>query len=398
MQADRIKTKIQKYIKAIVQRFFKYVFILLGKAPVKKKYIVFESFLGKQYSDNPRAIYEYMLVHHPNYQLYWSVDRKFISYFKKYEVKVLKRFSLKWALIMPRSKYWIINSRLPLWIPKPNHTIYLQTWHGTPLKKLALDMDEVHMPATDTVNYKSNFIHSTSKWDYLISPNQYSTEIFKRAFQFNKTIIESGYPRNDYLILNNNKEKIMELKKKNKIPLNKKVLLYAPTWRDNQFYEKGRYSFNINIDLETLQKELDSDYVLIVRMHYLITENLNFEEYQGFVYDFSHHEDIRELYLISDLLITDYSSVFFDYANLKRPMIFYVYDIDSYRDELRGFYFDLEREAPGPLVKTTDDLIEKIHSVMTDEFKYNEKFYHHFCEFDDGKATERVVNRLLTER
>lgn len=382
-------------MKKIIQIFFKCAFILVGKTPVKKNYVVFESFLGKQYSDNPRAIYEYMLVHYPNYKLYWSVDRKFIDQFKKYQVNILKRFSLKWVFIMARSKYWIINSRLPLWLAKPNHTVYLQTWHGTPLKKLALDMDEVHMADTDTERYKESFARSTSKWDFLISPNKYSTEIFKRAFQFNKEIIESGYPRNDYLILNNHENKILELKKKYKIPLDKKVLLYAPTWRDNQYYKKGRYSFKVDLDLETLQQELADEYILIIRMHYLIAENLDLKKYCGFIYDFSSHEDIRELYLISDLLITDYSSVFFDYANLKRPMIFYVYDIDSYRDELRGFYFDLEKEAPGPLVKTTDNLIEHIKALTTEEFHYNKKFHQEFCELEDGRATERVLDTFL---
>lgn len=395
MKLTKYKHMASKYAKAITQRVFKYTFILMGKTPVKKNYVVFESFLGKQYSDNPRAIYEYMLEHYPNYQLYWSVDRKFDQPFKDHQVKILKRFSLKWALIMPRAKYWVINARLPLWLPKPNHTTYLQTWHGTPLKRLALDMDEVHMPATDTKSYKENFVRSTSKWDLLISPNHYSTNIFKRAFQFNKRIVESGYPRNDYLVVNNNKQSILTLKQKNKIPLNKKVLLYAPTWRDNQFFGKGRYSFKINMDLDLLQKELDDDYIVIIRMHYLIAEQLNLEKYEEFIYDFSSHEDIRELYLISDVLITDYSSVFFDYANLKRPMIFYVYDIDNYRDQLRGFYFDLEKKAPGPLVKTTDKLIDKIKVLTTEEFNYDETFYQEFCALEDGKATERILANLL---
>src|SRR5699024_10775827 len=105
-----------------------------------------------------------------------------------------------WMFLMNRAKYWITNSRLPLWIPKPEKTIYLQTWHGTPLKKLAVDMDEVHMPGTNTDKYKKNFVTETQKWDYLVSPNNYSTEIFRRAFQFKKNILETGYPRNDFLI------------------------------------------------------------------------------------------------------------------------------------------------------------------------------------------------------
>src|SRR5699024_5114208 len=128
------------------------------------------------------------------------------------------------------------------------------------------------------------------------------------------------------------------------IPNNKKVILYAPTWRDNQFYKIGHYKFNLQLDLERLKESFKDEYVIILRLHYLVEENLNLSGLENFVYDFSHHSDISELYLISDLLITDYSSVFFDYANLNRPILFYVYDIEEYRDQLRGFYIDFESE------------------------------------------------------
>src|SRR5699024_3374408 len=118
----------------------------------------------------------------------------------------------------------------------PRKTIYVQTWHGTPLKRLAADMDEVHMPRTTTEQYKRNFINEAKRWDYLISPNAYSTEIFQRAFQFNKKTIESGYPRNDVLTNLNNSEAIDSLKQKMNLPLDKRIILYAPTWRDNEYY------------------------------------------------------------------------------------------------------------------------------------------------------------------
>src|SRR5690625_3166812 len=142
--------------------------------------IIFESFLGKQYSDNPRAIYEYLQRNHLNKKMYWSVDGKSVHQFKELNIQYVRRFSFKWMFLMNRAKYWVTNSRLPLWIPKSKDTIYLQTWHGTPLKKLATDMDEVHMPGTNTKIYKKNFVTEAQKWDYLISPNAYSTEIFKR--------------------------------------------------------------------------------------------------------------------------------------------------------------------------------------------------------------------------
>lgn len=362
-----------------------------------KNIIIFESFLGKQFSDNPRAIYEQLKKNYPNLKMYWSVERQSIDKFKDIEVKSVRRFSIKWLYLMNKAKYWVVNSRLPLWIQKPRNTIYIQTWHGTPLKRLATDMDEVHMPGTNTELYKKNFVIEANKWDYLVSPNEYSTEIFKRAFKFNKEVIETGYPRNDFLVNNNNAQKINNIKEKLSIPLDKKVILYAPTWRDNQFYGRGRYRFDLQLDLELLKKNLSDKYIILLRLHYLIAEHLDLSKHEDFIYDFTFHEDIRELYLISDLLITDYSSVFFDYGVLKRPMIFYVYDIDEYRDTLRGFYFNFEAEAPGPLVKTTHELIKQIQRSEKN-WDYNEEiklFNKRFNSLEDGQATKRVINEVF---
>ncbi|MFD1363689.1 CDP-glycerol glycerophosphotransferase family protein [Lentibacillus salinarum] len=396
---NNIRTKWVKIRRSrFLLKLYKIAFAVLGKIPVRKNLIMFESFLGKQYSDSPRAIYEYLLEYYPNYKMYWSADRRHLSIFENKDVKYIRRFSIKWLFLMARSEYWVSNSRLPLWIPKPSHTSYLQTWHGTPLKRLAADMDEVHMPGTNAQKYKQNFLNAVNKWDYLVSPNAYSTEIFRRAFQFNGTMIESGYPRNDFLLNDNNEATISDLKEANNLPRDKKVILYAPTWRDNQFYEKGKYKFNLRMDIALMKEELGDEYIILLRLHYLVAENIDLSTYEGFAYDFSKHEDIRELYMVADLLITDYSSVFFDYANLKRPMLFYVYDIEDYRDNLRGFYFDLESKAPGPLVKTTEQIINEVKKIEQNGFEPSqttEEFYKKFCYLEDGNASKRVVDKVF---
>jgi CDP-glycerol glycerophosphotransferase len=385
----------------IVKRLYKIAFILIGFLPVKKRLIIFESFLGKQYSDNPRAIYEYLKKNHPEYEMYWSIDKNFRQKFNEINIPIIYRYSLKWLFLMPRAEYWVTNSRLPLWFKKPKHTTYLQTWHGTPLKKLALDMKEVHMPGTTTENYKANFYKESRNWDFLISPNPYSTEIFKRAFQFEKPILETGYPRNDFLINNNNQETINKIKDTLGIPKNKKVILYAPTWRDDEFFTKGKYKFTLHLDLEKTQKSLSNEFVILLRMHYLIANSVDIQKYKNFVFDCSNYEDIRELYVVSDILITDYSSVFFDFLCLKRPIIFYTYDIDTYRDKLRGFYFDIESNAPGPLVKTTDQVIEAIINIKKNGFTPSEailEFHQKYCSLEKGVSTERVVRSVFLER
>ena len=359
--------------------------------------MMFESFHGKQYSDSPRAIYEYMCKHHPNYKMIWSIDKRSIQLFKSLGIPYIQRFTLKWFLIKPRAKFWINNVRLPKWMPRPLGTVYLQTWHGTPLKKLGLDIEEVHMPGTYTERYRENIINESENWSYLISPNKYSSEIFKRAFGFNGEIMESGYPRND-ILCRAEPALIAETKRKLNIPIEKKVILYAPTWRDDEFHKIGQYKFTFQFELDKMKERFGNEFVLLTRMHYLVAESFDFAAYGDFVKDVSSYPDIAELYLVSDMLITDYSSVFFDYANLDRPIIFFMFDLEDYRDRLRGFYFDIEKEAPGPIVENEEELFGAIEYAAAKGHvspKLFENFRNRFCHLEDGKATERVVNRLL---
>lgn len=382
----------------IVKRLYHILFNLIGFLPVKKKLVIFESYLGKQYSCNPRAIYEFLCEHHPEYQMLWSVDKRYKARFQNLKIPIIFRFSIKWLFLMPRAGYWVSNSRMPNWIRKPKHTIYLQTWHGTPLKKLAADIEEVHMPGTTTDLYKKNFIKEANNWDYLISPNPYCSTIFQRAFRYNNKILETGYPRNDYLINNNTFDNVKKIKRKLGIPNDKKIILYAPTWRDDEYFAKGKYKFSLKLDLEQLQSSLSDEYVILLRLHYLIANKIDVSNYKGFVFDTSNHHDIRELYMISDLLITDYSSVFFDYLCLERPIIFFTYDIQNYRDKLRGFYFDFEKDAPGPFVLTTEELIKEIKSVNLRTSSPSDsliRFHDKFCSLEKGVSTESVVTSVF---
>lgn len=390
-----MKTLLRKIKHAdFIKKIYKLIFTVLSVMPRKKKVLVFESFLGKQFSCNPRAIYEYVKEHHPEYQCYWSYDPRYEKQFQGYGLKLIKRFSVEWLLIMSRAKYWVSNSRLPNWIPKPKRTIYLQTWHGTPLKKLGIDIEEVHMPGTTTTDYKKNFTTESKRWDYLISPNAYSSTIFERAFCFDNEMIESGYPRNDFLY-NHKAPDTKRIRSQLSIPSGKKVILYAPTWRDNEYHSKGKYKFSLKLDLEMLKEQLGDEYVIVLRLHYLISDQLDLSQFGDFAINASDYPDISDLYVIADLLITDYSSVFFDYANLGRPIIFFVYDIEMYRDQLRGFYFDFEKEAPGPLVKETTAVIAEIKKLTSKPFSLPAHFTETFTYLEDGQASKRVVEKLF---
>ena len=366
--------------------------------PIKKNRIMFESFLGRNVSGNPKYLYHQLVEDEldQQYELIWilnNLDEEIEGKGKK-----VKRKSLMYYYYMATSKYWIFNCRQGDEIKKRKENIYLQTWHGTPLKKLGMDMDNVNMAGqTDINDYKRKFYNNSRRWDYLLAQNDYSREIFKRAFSFDKAIL-SGYPANDILYQRNNAQDIEKIKDKLGIPKNKKVILYAPTWRDDNFYKKGHYRMTIQLELDKMQEALGDEYVILLRMHYLITNNLNLDKYSGFVYNYSQGYDIQELYLVSDILITDYSSVIFDYANLKRPIIFFTYDIEQYRDSLRGFYFDFEKEAPGPLVVDTEGVIQSIISLdkIDDEYAVKkEAFYNKFCHIDNGNAATNILKEIL---
>lgn len=376
----------------------KKIYNLCLKLPVNKKKILFESFLGRNISGNPKYLYRYLQNngYDKKYKMYWIVNNK--NEEPEGNGKKIVRRSIRYYFHMATAGYWMFNTRQDDFIVKRPEQTYLQTWHGTPLKRLGMDMDNVSMATVSNIaDYKRSFFNNSRRWDYLLAQNTYSANIFKRCFAFNKELLDYGYPANDVLYTTDEKG-IEDLKKKFNLPLDKKIILYAPTWRDDNFLRKGFYQMNMKLELDKMMKELGDEYIVLLRMHYLIMNEINISDYEGFAYDFSSGCDIQELYLVSDMMITDYSSTMFDFANLKRPIIFFAYDIDDYRDSLRGFYFDFENEACGPIVKTTNEVIDAIVNVETWRKEYHEKeiaFYEKFNHIDDGFAAKRVIEKIL---
>lgn len=384
---------MKKLIKNLAKQCMLFLYGIERKIlPIRKDIILFESNVGRNYTGNPKAIYEECVRQglDQTYQFVYILEDTGIQI--PGNVKKVKRLRFQYFYYMARAGIWVSDSRFPDFIVKRKGVSYIQTWHGTPLKKLALDMESIHMDGeTSLFDYKEKFRKNSHTWDYLISQNRFSTEVFTRCFDFHKTMLEYGYPRNDVLF-QTGQDGQLELKKKFGIPSNKKVILYAPTWRDNEFYGNNRYKFNQALDYDYMQKELSDEYVLLVKCHYLVQDTINWSRYSDFVYAFDSKVDIAELYLVADALITDYSSVMFDYSLLKRPMFFFAYDLKAYREELRGFYFDYLEEVPGPISETTRDLVAHIRGYVSEEWakKYT-SFADKFNTFDDGNAANQVV-------
>jgi CDP-glycerol glycerophosphotransferase len=370
-----------------------YIHIFM-KLRLKEDWVLCESFFGKSYSDNPKYIYEYISKKYSGrFRFIWVIDKK--NTIIPYKHIKVRRYSLSYFYYLARSKYYIFNGRQPMWARKQDGNVFLQTWHGTPLKRLAFDMEDI---SSATASYKKQVFRQSRAWDYLIAANQFSSDIFRKCFLYHKEMLETGYPRNDILHADNKEQYALKLKTQLGLPLDKKVILYAPTWRDDEYYEKGKYKFSLQLNLNLLEENLSDDYIILLRTHYFIADNLDISGLEGFVYNVSQYDDIAELYLMSDLLITDYSSVFFDYANLKRPMLFFMYDLEKYRDILRGFYIDIEEELPGPILSETEEVLEAIRDINLIEQMYKDKyqnFYHKYCAWEKGNASQLVANKVF---
>lgn len=391
----RNRLMIKKLKKAIHNKnvlYKTFYYHVAMKKPIKNNVIMFESFRGQSYSDSPKYLFEYLNEHYADdYKFVWVLNKKE----KIKNSKVVRRFSFKYVYYLAVSKYLVFNVRQPLFYRKREGQIFLETWHGTPLKRLVFDQKEV-MSASP--KYKEQFFKQRKDWDYLISDNPFSTKTFRRCFMYENKMLEYGYPRNDILYSPNKEELSKKIKEKLNLPLNKKVILYAPTWRDDEYYGSGQYKFSLFLDLKEMQKRFSDEYIILLRMHYYISDNLDISEYCDFAYDVSKYDDISELYLISDMCITDYSSVFFDYANLKRPLLFFTYDLNKYQDQLRGFYIDMHKDLPGPLLKTNAELFDAIDHIDQIQKQYADKyaqFYDEYCCYDDGHASEKIVKEVF---
>lgn len=367
---------------------------------VDDKVIMFGAYNGKSYACSPKAVYEYILQEKrfEDYQLVWLFQQpeeyKFLE--KNRNTIVVKNQSAECERYLHKAKYWIFNFRaLDHWIPKKEQ-VYVQCWHGTPLKRLGYDITNSDNAMNSVHEIQSKYKIDTKRFDYLLSSCEFVTEKFSTAWNLKKfgkedAILEVGYPRNDFLC-KFTPDDVETVKERLGLgDCKKKIILYAPTWRDNQHDAEAGYVYKNPVDFEYLSKELSDEYIILFRAHYLVADNFDFASYKGFVYDVSSYDDINELYIVADLLITDYSSVFFDYAITERKMLFYMYDMEEYRDEMRGFYLNVN-ELPGPIIQKEDELVKAIRMPYTEEeHERIQAFNKVYNQRNDGEAAKRLT-------
>ncbi|ANS78712.1 CDP-glycerol:poly(glycerophosphate) glycerophosphotransferase [Serinicoccus hydrothermalis] len=340
--------------------------------------VYLESFYGRLATCNPHALDAVIAREHPDWVRYWGVTDLSVPV-PEGAVSVVEG-TQAWFDARARSRFVIANDWLRRrFTPQPFQTV-LQTWHGSMFKRIGLDRPNVGASTREALALERD------KWDVLLSQNHHSTEIFRSAYAWEGVFYEEGYPRNDALVEGSGEQ----VRERLGIRPDQKAVLYAPTWRDNA---AGMVVF---LDLERLTADLGDDYVVLLRGHSRTVGHGRSVDLPGVV-DVTTYPSITELFLAADAMITDYSSVMFDYSVTRRPMIFYVPDLDEYRDDVRGVYFDLGEEAPGPVVATQDEVVAAIRE-MDDTQRYAERYarwVERFNHLDDGHSAERVVRRLF---
>lgn len=341
--------------------------------------VFFESFYGRSVGCNPQAVDRALSAQAPDVVRYWSVVDLSVAV-PEGAIAVVEG-SPEWWRARAAARLLIVNDWLRRrFVRKPGQKV-LQTWHGTPLKRLAL-----HRPGFDPRRMAA-VIKESRRWDVLLAQNTYSERILRKAYAFlGRPIWVEGYPRDDALVTGDS----AAIREALGIAEGERVLLYAPTWRDDR---KEMVDF---VDPEQLARQTDS--VVLVRGHSR-TIDTGRDRAGARVIDVTGYPETSQLLLAADALITDYSSVMFDFSVTGKPMFFLVPDLEHYRGQLRGFYFDLAARAPGPLVHTQDELTAAL-ADEDHEKTYAQRYAAWRAQFnarDDGHAAERVVARILDQ-
>jgi CDP-glycerol glycerophosphotransferase len=347
---------------------------------------VYNSFHGR-FSDNPRAVFEH-LQGRPDLEHVWLADRRFAASFPS-GTALVDIDGPEARDVLESADVLVANTHTEVDWDKPAGTFYLQTWHGTPLKRIHHDVlwaPEGRLARLD---------QDVARWDLLLSPNAASTPRLRHGFRYDGPVAETGYPRNDVLTSPGAAELRDDVRRALGVRPGRKVVLYAPTWRDDEFFGTDG-TIACALDLEAWGEALGDDHDLLVRFHSMVTERTRLDRWPG-VHDVSTYPDIRDLYLAADVLVTDYSSAMFDFAVTGRPQVFYAYDLERFAGAVRGFYFDVLPEAPGPVVQTMAGLVDAVREVDAVAEEYAERrsaFCARYCGLEDGHATERVVELL----
>lgn len=368
---------IQKLYRLIVGTILRICGLFVG---IDENTVLFVSFMGKGFNDSPKRIYDYMQKNsaYKAYRCVWAFEQPE----KHPELTTVKIDSFRYFKTALGAKYWITNTNIERGLTfKKKSQVYLNTWHGIALKHIGNDCPG-----------RSDYHFGTV--DHLVVSGDYDEKVWKSAFCADeKTYLRCGMPRNDELWVADESHKIAARKKLG-IAEDQTVILYAPTWRDS---EDGGLSYKISppIHFEKWKNVLGENYVVLFRAHHQTTKVLGIA-FNEFVRDVSEYADVNELMIASDLLVTDYSAIAFDYAILCRPIFCYAYDYDTYLAQ-RGTYFEIDERYPNKSCRTEEELLRKIKEMdYQTECKNTQRFKDAFIQYGPG-ATQACVSAVFGE-
>ncbi|MFF7162535.1 CDP-glycerol glycerophosphotransferase family protein [Streptomyces sp. NPDC008086] len=360
--------------------------------PVDPGIAVFSAYWNRGVTCNPAAIAAKLTELAPQIHPVWVVTPENAALLPPHTDHVLPG-TRRYREVLATARYLVNNVNFPNAIVKRPDAVHVQTHHGTPLKRMGVD--QMEFPAAAKGLDFEALLARIDKWDFSVSANSHSTRMWERAYPSRFVSLDYGYPRNDVYYTATAAD-IRTIRARLGIPPAHRAILYAPTHRD---YEAG---WTPRLDLATLADQLGEDTVLLVRGHYFYDGTpspLTALRRTGRVIDVSAYDPVEDLCLAADALVTDYSSIMFDYANLDRPIVVYADDWETYRST-RGVYFDLTAEPPGQVARTQPELTEILTTTAwRDEgaTKARAAFRRRFCEYDDGHAAERVVRRVFLD-
>lgn len=351
---------------------------------------LFESFGGASITDSPKALFEYAKSANIGGKLYWTVRDGSVVAPPGSEAVIIH--SERYHELLATARYLVNNNNFPYYYRKPEGQFYLQTWHGTPLKKIGYDVPKANL----SISYRRLMSRESAYWDALIAQNDYAVPHFKRAFGFEGPVWTEGYPRNDSLVDGGATNRALFVREKFGFAADAHVVLYAPTWRDNAKTATNDYALVSHLDFDKIHEKFGDKVKILFRGHANTAKaSRNFTAPN--VVDVSTYSDVNDLILASDMLITDYSSIMFDYVATNKPVVILAPDISEYGSETRGFYYDFESDLPGPLMSTTDEVVSFLDGDIGEFTDRGRHYSNRFGILDDGLAASRIGNLLWAQ-